>query len=286
MPISATIKAYLAAIIVVCIWSGWITLSRMGVQTSLCPTDITMLRFGTAAIITLPFSLRYDWSKVKWNQILLVALGCGFPYTMLSFIGLKTIKAANAGVLVNGMLPVVGLFFVLFWFKEKVSFLKIVAIACLLVANVMMMNWSSEITTTYVLGIVVLISAALVFSTYLAATRKWGYGMKDVIAFVPVVNAVLFLPVWLYLPSHISEAPINDVLIQVVYQGLVVSVFALLLVTYAVGKLGSATMSIFLSYVPAVTALLAYLLLNESLSLLEKLGIALCSIGLIIYSKG
>ncbi len=286
MSISPTLKAYLASITVVCIWSGWITLSRMGVQTSLSPTDITMLRFGTAAIITLPFSLRYDWSSVKWNQILLVALGCGFPYTMLSFIGLKTIKAANAGVLVNGMLPVVGLFFVVFWFKEKVSFLKIVAIACLLVANVMMMNWSTVITSNYVLGIVVLISAALVFSTYMAATRKWGYGMKDVIAFVPIVNAVLFLPVWLYMPSQISEASFNDVFIQVVYQGLVVSVFALLLVTYAVGKLGSATMSIFLSYVPAVTALLAYVLLNESLSMQEKLGIALCSIGLIIYSKG
>lgn len=286
MPTTTKFNAYLAATIVVFIWSGWITLSRMGVQTSLSPTDITMLRFGTAALITLPFSIRYNWSKVKWHQILLVALGCGFPYTMLSFIGLKTIKAANAGVLVNGMLPVVGLFFVLFWFKEKVSTLKIIAIIILLVANLMMMNWSSAVTSNYLLGIVALFSAALVFSTYMAATRKWGYTMKEVIAFVPIVNAVLFLPIWLYFPSLIQNAEVSDILIQVVYQGIVVSIIALLLVTYAVGKLGSATMSIFLSYVPAITAVLAYLLLNESLSLMEKLGIGLCSLGLFIYSKG
>ena len=286
MSISTTYRAYLAAAIVVCIWSGWITLSRMGVQTKLSPSDITMLRFGTAALITLPFSLRYSWATVKWGQVLLVALGCGFPYTMLSFIGLKTIKAANAGVLVNGMLPVVGLFFVLCWFKEKVSPLKIVAIACLLAANLMMMNWTSANTSSYMQGIVVLFSAALVFSIYMAATKRWGYGMKDVIAFVPIINAVLFLPIWLFSSSQIGEALFSDVLIQVVYQGVVVSVFALLLITYAVGKLGSATMSIFLSYVPAVTALLAYTFLHESLSLQEKLGILLCSIGLVIYSKG
>src|SRR5690554_3151208 len=117
--ISDQMIAYVSAVLAVCIWSGWIALSRLGVQTSLTPYDITFLRFSTAAILTLPFSLKYNWRKVKWNQILLVALGCGFPYTMFSFIGLKTIKAANAGVLVNGMLPVIGIFFTLFWFKEK-----------------------------------------------------------------------------------------------------------------------------------------------------------------------
>lgn len=280
------LKAYLAAIIVVCVWSGWITLSRMGVQTMLSPFDITLLRFGTAAIITLPFSLRYHWSTVKWNQLLIVALGCGFPYTMLSFIGLKTIKAANAGVLVNGMLPVIGLFFAIFWFKEKISALKLFAIVCLLVANVVVMNWSGAVTATYIMGVIMLLSAALVFSVYMAATKMWGYKMQDVIAFVPLINALLFLPIWLYFPSEISEVSLKDVLIQMTYQGLIVSVCALLLITYAVGKLGSTTMSVFLSYVPAVTALLAYVFLKEALSVQEVLGIILCSIGLIIYSKG
>lgn len=284
--LSPTVRAYLAAVVVLCIWSGWITLSRMGVQTQLSPYDITFLRFGTAALLTLPFSIRYDWSSVKWHRVLLVALGCGFPYTMFSFIGLKTIKAANAGVLVNGMLPVIGLFFILFWFKEKVSRTKVVAIFCLLLANVMMMNWTSTFSSVYIMGILALISAALVFSIYMAATRMWGYTMKDVIAFVPLVNAVLFLPVWLYFPSQILYTPFADVLLQVVYQGVVVSILALLLITYAVGRLGSGTMSIFLSYVPALTALLGYLFLQESLSSLEQMGIVLCSVGLIVYAKG
>lgn len=283
---ASNIKAYIAAIIVVCIWSGWITLSRMGVQSALTPYDLTLLRFGTAALITLPFSLTYNWRSVKWGQILLVALGCGFPYTMFSFIGLKTIKAANAGVLVNGMLPVVGLFFTLYWFKEKVSFIKYLAIFILLAANVMMMNIFGTFSSANIPGICSLISAAVVFSTYMAATKRWGYGMKDVIAFVPLVNAVLFFPAWLCFPSSILITPLSDVLVQVAYQGILVSVAALMLITYSVSKLGSGTMSVFLSYVPAVTAVLAFLFLHESLSIPEQLGIALCSIGLIVYAKG
>lgn len=282
---SGKFNAYLAAVIVVFIWSGWITLSRMGVRTSLTPYDITLLRFGTAALLTLPFSVRYDWKNVKWHRILPVALGCGFPYTMLSFIGLKTIKAANAGVLVNGMLPVIGLLFTLFWFKEKVTKMKYLAIFVLLIANLLMANLTSGFSASYLLGILCLLSAAFIFSTYMAATRYWGYGMKDVIAFVPVVNAVLFFPLWLVNSSAIMSSPVQDVLIQMIYQGVVVSIFALLLITTSVSKFGSGTMSVFLSYVPVVTAVLAFFFLKESLSFPEQAGIVLCSVGLMIYAK-
>ncbi len=282
---SEKMSAYIAATVVVCIWSGWLTLSRMGVHTSLTPYDITFLRFTTAAVLTLPFSLRYNWREVKWTQVLVVALGCGFPYTMFSFIGLKTVKAANAGVLVNGMLPVIGVFFTLFWFKEKLSKMKYVAVFILLAANLLIANLSENLSMVYLPGILSLLAAALIFSTYMAATKRWGYGMKDVIAFVPLVNAVLFFPIWLWSPSALVDSTMEDVLTQALYQGVVVSIFALLLVTYTVTKLGSGTMSVFLSYVPVVTAVLAFFFLNESLSLQEQMGIVLCSVGLLIYAK-
>lgn len=277
--------AYGSAILVVFIWAGWITLSRMGVQTQLTASDITFLRFGTAAILTLPFSIKYNWRIAKWKQVLVVALGCGFPYTMFAFFGLKSIKAANAGVLINGMLPVIGLLIALFWFKEKLPKMKYLAVVILLIANLMMTNLSASFTASNIPGILSLLSAALVFSVYMAAIKRWGYGVKDVVAFVPAINAVLFLPIWFWGPSAIQTSPWQDILIQVIYQGVVVSIFALLLVTYAVNKLGSGTMSVLLSFVPMLTAILAYYFLNESLSLKELFGIALCSIGLVIYAR-
>ena len=280
------IYAYGAACLSVVIWAGWIILSRLGVQTALTPYDITLLRFCTAALITLPFSLTYNWKTVKWNQVLLIALGCGFPYTMLSFFGLKTIKAANAGVLVNGMLPVLGLLFTYFWFKGKISALKYLSVILLLLANFCMMNLFSNNAEFNGLGVAFMLCAACVFSTYMASIKRWGYSMKDVVSFVPIINAILFIPIWLSTSSQIVHAPLSDVLLQVIYQGIIVSIGALLLITYAVQRLGSETMAVFLSYVPVVTALLAFLILKEALSLQELIGIVLCTIGLYVYTKG
>lgn len=282
---SEQISAYIAATVVVCIWSGWITLSRMGVHTSLTAYDITFLRFTTAAVLTLPFSLKYNWREVKWFQVIVLAFGCGFPYTMFSFFGLKTVKAANAGVLVNGMLPVIGVLFALFWFKEKLSWKKYLAVGILLVANLLIANLTDNLSMALLPGILALLAAAVIFSSYMAGLKRWGYGMKDVIAFVPAVNAVLFLPIWLFSSSALAESSMQDILIQALYQGVLVSVIALLLITYTVAKLGSGTMSVFLSFVPAVTAVLAFFFLNESLSLQEQLGIVLCSVGLLVYAK-
>src|SRR6478609_7195316 len=173
---SEHLTAYIAATVVVCIWSGWITLSRMGVHTSLTPYDITFLRFTTAAVLTIPFSLRYNWREVKWGQVVIVAFGCGFPYTMFSFFGLKTIKAASAGVLVNGMLPVIGVLFALFWFKEKLSWRKYLAVFILLAANILIANLT-DITMANLPGILFMLAAAFIFSTYMAGLKRWGYGM-------------------------------------------------------------------------------------------------------------
>ena len=86
------ILAMSGAALMVFIWSGWIILSRVGVQSSLTPEDITALRYGTGAFCALPFSIRYNWRKVTLWKVVVVALGCGFPYTMFTFYGLKIIK--------------------------------------------------------------------------------------------------------------------------------------------------------------------------------------------------
>ncbi|MFN8416269.1 MAG: DMT family transporter [Cytophagaceae bacterium] len=276
--------AYFSAITVVCIWSGWIILSRLGVNSNLTPSDITMLRFGTAAVVTLPFSLRFDWKKYQWYQILLLALGCGFPYTMFSFFGLKILKAANAGVLVNGMLPVMGALFAYYLFKEKLSWKKWLAVGVLLAANMMMIDWSQFSSTKY-WGVFLLLSAAFVFSIYMASVKKWTFAIKDVIAIVPIVNTILFLPVWFFSESNIQQAEWNLVILQVFYQGIIVSVFALILITYTVNKLGAGTMSVYLSYVPVVTALFGWVFLNEQLTLLEVSSIVICTVGLWLYAR-
>jgi len=272
------------AIWIVLTWSGWIILSRAGVQSSLTPSDITFLRYGTASLFALPFALRYNWRQLTLWKAVIVALGCGFPYTMFSFYGLMSVKAANAGVIVNGLLPVFGVILAFFILKESASKKKILAIVIILLANLIMMGNPFEMNGDWY-GWIMLIGASFVFSMYMFLGKRWGYTTHDVLAFLPIINGVLFFPIWLLSDSGFAESSWSEILLQAGYQGIIVSIVGLLMTFYAIKHIGAMTLSIYFSFVPFITAILAWPILDEYLSLQEGLAIVLCSIGLLLYAK-
>jgi len=219
------------------------------------------------------------------HQYLVMALGIGAPYTMLSFYGLKELKAAHAGVLVNGMLPVLGAVAAWFILRQRVSVLRYAAIALIFLANFVMAG-GDTFSAGHSLGILLLLSAAVFYTTHMIAVRLWGFEWRDVLVAVPVVNALIFLPLWFLFPTSLDKAGIGEILSQAVYQGIIVNIVALICSTYAIARIGTITVSIFMSFVPVGTALLAWLLLGEALNSWELCGIIGCSIGLFIYAWG
>lgn len=279
------LRAYLACIFIVCAWSGWITISRYGVHSHLQPADITLIRYVTALFCVSPLVIRHRWARYKLHQYLVMALGIGCPYTMLSFYGLKELKAAHAGVLVNGMLPVLGAVAAWFILRQRVSALRYGAIALIFIANFVMAG-GDTFSAGHLFGILLLLSAAVFYTAHMIAVRLWEFTWRDVLVAVPVVNTVLFLPLWFIFPTSLLQAPIGEILSQAIYQGIIVNIIALICSTYAIARIGTITVSIFMSFVPVSTALLAWLLLGESLNSWELCGITGCSIGLFIYAWG
>lgn len=281
---SHRLLAILSASFITVTWAGWIIFSRLGVQTSLTPADITILRFGTGALFALPFSLRYDWTKLTLWKAVVVALGCGFPYTMFSFYGLEIVKAAKAGVIVNGLLPVFGAALAFLALGERQTRRKLFAIAIILMANFLMMGLPGQFSGDWS-GWLLLIGASFVFSTYMFLGKRWGYGPRDVLAFLPLINALLFIPLWLLSDSGIAESSFADIFIQSAYQGVLVSVVALMLTFYAMRHIGAMNLSMFFSFVPFITAILAWITIGEDLSVREIVAIVLCSGGLLMYAR-
>jgi drug/metabolite transporter (DMT)-like permease len=279
------LKAHLAGLSIVCIWSGWIAISRHGVQTELQPADITLLRYGTALIGVSPLILRHTWSKFKLYQYLVVGLGVGFPYTLFSFYGLREIRAAHAGVLVNGMLPVLGLIVAWGFYRQRITLLRYGAIALIFISNVIMAG-GDTFSSDHLFGIFLLLSAAVVYTMHMTGIRQWAFGWRDVLVAVPVVNVVLFLPLWFFFPTALFHAPFGDIALQSFYQGVVVNIVALMFVAYSIRRLGLITVSLYMSFVPVVTAFFAWIFLGESLNVWEICGIAGCSMGLILYATG
>lgn len=279
------VKPYLAGLLVVFIWSGWITISRWGVQTNLTPADLTLLRYMTAAIAVLPFCFVYPWKKHPLHQYLIVGLGVGFPYTLLSFYGLLEIQAAHAGVLVNGMLPIFGAVAAWKFFKQSVSVVRYGAILVIFLSNLCMAG-SDLLAVDHLVGVFMLLGAAVVYTFHMIGVKLFNFDWRDVLVTVPVVNVLLFLPLWFLFPSTGFAVPIEELVVQAFYQGIMVNILALMCVAYAIRNLGTIPVSLFMSFVPVTTALLAWFLLGEHLMLSEIIGISGCTLGLLIYAKG
>jgi len=277
-------RAYAAAVIVVIIWSGWFTVSRFGVQTSLTPADITLLRFATALAIVLPLVFHHKWQLSKIHQYLTVGLGVGFPYTLCSFYGMTKIPVGHAGVLINGSLPLMSSLAVFILLGKRLKRLQVGAIGLTVIANVMMAG-EGVLRLEHLQGIGLLLSAAVVYTLHMMGIRLWQFDWKKTLVTVPVVNTILFLPLWLFLPSSGFSGPWTGIVLQMFYQGFVVNVVALCCVAYALKYIPLVTMSVFMSAVPVAAAMLAWLFLGEQLSYVEGGGIVVCSLGLYLYSR-
>lgn len=275
--------ALLSGALVVLIWSGWIVFSRLGVHTRLTPADITLLRYVTAALCTLPWALRYPWRQLPLGRALVVALGCGFPYTLFSFYGLQLSPAANAGVLVNGSLPVVSGLLAIVVLKQRFSTGAWLGVGLVVVANAMMVWPVAGPLSLSVSGSLLLFCAAWVMAIYMTAIKYWGVTTREILVWVPWLNALMFAPLWWWLPHSLSAAELKDIGLQVVYQGLVVSVLALFLMGFTIRQLGAMASAVLMAFVPATTALLAIPVLGEWPLTAQWLAIGVCSIGILLY---
>ncbi len=204
---------------------------------------------------------------------------------MLTFYGLRELKAAHVGVLVNGMLPVFGAIAAWYILRQRISLLRYGAIGLIFLSNFIMAG-GDTFSIDHSMGIAMLLVAAALYTMHMIGVKHWCFEWKDVLVTVAVVNAVLFLPLWFLFPNALFQADIKDIVSQAVYQGILVNIVALMCSTYAIKNLGTITVSIFMSAVPVSTAILAWFLLDESLNSFEIAGIIGCSIGLFIYTRG
>jgi drug/metabolite transporter (DMT)-like permease len=73
----------------VCVWATWISITRLGVTTSLTVYDLTMLRFATAGILLAPVVIRKGWAldRLGWPRLAVLVSGAGAPYVLVASSG-------------------------------------------------------------------------------------------------------------------------------------------------------------------------------------------------------
>src|SRR5262249_10317277 len=104
---------------------------------------------------------------------------------------------------------------------------------------------------------------------------------------VSVGSLATYLPVYIaWRGAALAQAPLPDLAIQIVFQGVLVTVVSLLLYGHALALLGAPRGAAFASLVPALAALTAIPLLGEWPSASAWLAIVIISAGVYLASGG
>jgi drug/metabolite transporter (DMT)-like permease len=102
-------------------------------------------------------------------------------------------------------------------------------------------------------------------------------------AIVSVTSMLVFTPLYfIFGEPNIFHASIKDIAWQAIFQGLIISILALYTYTKTIELIGASRAALFASFVPGFAVVIAYPVLGETPSLLELVGLALVTIGMIV----
>jgi len=283
---------YLLAMLITCVWTGWILVSRFGVNQTLTIYDVTALRWGIGGLMLLPLGLRWGLGGIKLSRALVLLCCFGPPYALIVYTGFQLAPAAHAAVLVNGLLPFITLLIGAVFLGERAAPARLVGIGLILVGSVCMGGDGLLLAPpgTWI-GDLLFIGAATLMGIYMVCLRAWNIDQKQVLSVVMVGGMLGYIPVYLLLPlpstlkSLPTEAwPWNEVLLQGAYQGVLVALIGTFAFTMATRILGSSVMAAFMAAVPAMATLAAWPLLAEQPSVLALVGVAVVTGGILFAS--
>ena len=274
---------------VVLLWSGFITLSRLGAKTSFGPLDLMALRFAGAGLIMLPVLLRRGFGGLTLPQVALLAGTAGLGFSLLAFWGFSRAPATHAAVLMPGVLPLYTA--VLAWAvtgealpRRRITGLLLILLGVGVVAwdSILLPAATGSIGGQWI-GDLCFLGAAFTWAIFTIALRAWRVDPVQATAMVVIPSALLFLPVYLLLPGQrLWTAPPGEIAFQAVYQGLFATILSMLAYTRAVRALGAARTAIATSLTPVAAGLLAIPVAGEVPSWLNALGLLLVTLGMLI----
>lgn len=273
------------AVVAITIWSGSLVMLRLGVTTSLNAYDLTVLRFGVAALILAPVALRRGTGTDRLRPVGVVAMVIAFgaPYVLLISLAMKTAPASAAGALNPGVMAIVTVLLGRMIFGDRIGALRIIGLMITATGIVLFTRAAGAITT----GHLILIGTGTMWASYALIVRHAAVPALNATAIVAVGSAVFYLPVYLVaLPKQIFAAPMADVLVQAGFQGVLVSVVAIYAFNRSAELLGAVAGATLPALIPVVTLSLGASFLGETAgsgefgsAILVTLGLALILVG-------
>ncbi|HYE00233.1 MAG TPA: DMT family transporter, partial [Alphaproteobacteria bacterium] len=267
------------------IWAGWSVLVRYSVTSSLSPFDLAALRFGVASLIFLPMVLRRHVVLPRPGRGLFLSLTAGTPYVVIAGFGYAHTTVARGSTIGPAVMAIVATLLGLWLLRERLTAQRGLGIALSFAGLAAIAGGGLFAPATSALGDMLIVAAAVLWGLYTVGSRAWAVPSMAGAAAVSLWSAALYLPIYiLFIEQRIWTAPLGEVVLQALYQGVATGILALWTYNRSVALLGAARGSLFACLVPVLAAAGAVPVLGEWPTAADLAGMALTVVGVMIGS--
>ncbi len=276
------------ALICMCIWSGWLVLSRAGLELGISVIDLMFLRYTVAFIAVLPFLWKFWPRHISWKwQVILASTSAGIPYAALSFAGLQTIEIAEAGILQNGFIPVMTAIFLLLLEGKKPGWMAATGMLIILAGSALLAVKDGQLQFSQLSwGHLYMFLTAVIIAFYLVIAPYSGINSFQVMIIVPTYNAIVAIALWLIWGNYdMWQLGLPELIGMGLYQGLGPSLLGVWSFFVALKYFGKPQTACVMAGIPALATAIAIPALGEYPEIWGWLGIILVSVGIILIVR-
>ena len=252
------------------------------------PFTIIFLRMLIASLCFLYFVkdfIKYDFSKRDIKLIILLALFEPCLYFIFEAKALQLTSASQAGM-ITSLMPVITAMAAGYFLKEIISGQLILGSFIALCGAVFL---SLQASTTIsapnpILGNFFELLAMVCAAGYTIVARYLSdkYSALFITAIQAFIGAIFFFPFFIYEYTTVDMNFTANALMWTVYLGVVVTLGGYGLYNYALTKIEASKAAMFIYLIPVFTLILAFLILDEKLRMIELLACIAILFGVVI----
>lgn len=266
------------------IWGCWPVISKWAQIHAINATEITLLRFFVSGIILCPvlFYLSVSWRTVLTKGVAL-SIGAGLPYVWLAMQGIERSSSAHFGIIAPSCMLIFSTLGGVFFLSETISYQRLLGVL-LIVLGVFLVGFQSfmMMNKDVLIGDLMCVGCGALWASFTLLSKYWRLNSWVATAMVSVVSGVFCLPIYAF---NVNELFVHtsgsSIFIHGLFQGILVAILALFCYSKSVSLLGAAKGAVFAALVPPFALCLGVLILNESVTWVEVVGILFVFSGMI-----
>lgn len=269
------------------IWGSYLAMARVGVSAGLHASDIAALRYGIAAVIMLPWLMRHGLLTMAGVGLMrgaALALFAGPLFIIVGVSGYAFAPLAHGAVLQPAGMTLGSIGLAILVLGERPTLARTVGVAAILAGLAVIAGpgllAGSALTP---LGDLLFVAAGLMWAIFTVLSRRWGVSPVAGTAVISVLSAAVYVPVYLAVvgADRLIAAPLPFLLSQVLVQGVLSGVVAVLAYSKAVEILGAGKAAVFPALVPAVAILIGIPVAGELPTPVQLAGLGIVTLGLL-----